>query len=86
MIWIPSHVGTPGNEKADIIANAAINEKDCPIINTLLGKTEAYTLIKRYINAAWETEWQQIIIDSTLQYTLPSSILSKRRLGIGDPK
>ena len=47
--WIPAHVGIIGNETVDSLAKESTNHSEIEC-NTQLGVTEAYTLIRQFIN------------------------------------
>ena len=55
LVWIPSHVGIPGNDRVDRIANKARNSNNR--INTKLASTELKSRIKQHILDEWEIEW-----------------------------
>ena len=53
--WVPSHIGIPGNEAADVAAKTAmtIGTPD----STLPAKAEIYIVIKKVINRKWQAQW-----------------------------
>ena len=60
LCWVPSHVGIPGNEKADEKAKEAVNNDNTPIINRRLPHSDYQRTINTTINSAWKDQWTQI--------------------------
>lgn len=56
LLWIPSHCGITGNEKADEAAKSAIEE---PKIQIPIPKFDLKSLIKNKINKQWQDQWTQ---------------------------
>ena len=56
IVWVPSHIGIPGNELADKTARSAITDPDSKAIK----KSVTYdfgTFIKRKVLSTWQNEW-----------------------------
>ena len=54
--WVPSHIGIPGNEKADRAAKAALNE---PVSDTKIPFTDLGFRTREYIKNSWQELWDQ---------------------------
>ena len=56
LIWLPSHIGIQGNEKADRLANLGANRPEPDHeIDFELG--EAYAEVDRYVMEMWQNHW-----------------------------
>ncbi len=67
--WVPSHVGIPGNEKADAAATVAhINGE---IDRTLPTPQEIYAVINEKIKQKWQSQWLEAPQSNLLRQTAP---------------
>lgn len=66
LIWIPSHMGIPGNERADSSAkNAAISTRE---ITNLISKTDLKTMLRSQIHDSWQQLWAEEPPTNKLKY------------------
>ena len=65
-VWIPSHIGIKGNEKADASAKAALN-KD--VQDMCIPYSDVKCLIDPYVKQLWQNEWDQEYLQNKL-YTI----------------
>lgn len=59
LIWIPSHIGIPGNEKADQAAKSATEEDN--IIMTHQYYKDVKLSTKKVVFEQWQTDWNNTI-------------------------
>lgn len=66
--WVPSHVGIPGNEKADELAKATLNE---PITeDRQIVWSDLKSKVNMYLHKSWQTSWDEEI-NNKLHEILP---------------
>jgi hypothetical protein len=56
LIWVPSHIGIQGNEKADALAGSA-TAKPTVDMEIKWELSDAYAHVARYITAKWQEQW-----------------------------
>ena len=96
IVWIPSHCGIEGNEKADTLAKEATKQSEVRD-QIKLGKTEINTLISKQITEkVWEDRWRKSNEGRTfyryLEFVRKHNLLESRRndkinrLRLGKPR
>ncbi|KAL1447911.1 hypothetical protein WDU94_005491 [Cyamophila willieti] len=65
-LWIPSHVGIPGNEKADQLAKEALSDNNIAYVNTITIEDKKNTL-KKLILSSWNDLWNLQIGNKLLE-------------------
>ena len=81
LFWIPSHVGIPGNEKADIAAKKALQN---PISDMTIPFSDFRHNISNYIKNCWQNAWNTEIhnklhsINPKIGLGVPIHSLSRR--------
>ena len=70
-VWIPAHVGIPGNELADSLAKSAA-EKEQNIVEVPLSKNEAKDLVMQFCKNKWRTIYQDVGQESQYKTFYPS--------------
>ena len=58
IIWIPAHVGIPGNDRADSAAKKG-REQQTRVKKIGLSPNEIKSLTKPYIKTIWQNQWDQ---------------------------
>lgn len=57
-VWVPSHSGIEGNERADALAKAALLREGIDL-RVPLGKSECYSICKDKLELQWRKEWAE---------------------------
>jgi len=71
--WLPSHVGIPGNEKADKAAKSALNK---PILRIPIPYTDLKPSINKYIHDKWQQTWNSQTQNKLYQIPFYSTLSS----------
>ena len=69
LCWVPSHVGVPGNERADLLARDAITT--LPVTPLSLPRSDLKCYIRRMIRLTWGGEWRRSV-HNKLREILPN--------------
>lgn len=57
LVWVPSHIGLDGNERADVLANIATTHSEVDIKN-IPEWGEVKKLAKTYVADKWQQKWE----------------------------
>ena len=59
LAWIPSHIGIPGNERADDWAKRSLNYRDMDITPSPISYSTLMRMTKSKIQLYWQNEWSR---------------------------
>ena len=69
-VWVPSHIGIRGNEKADSAAKAALQDEVDP--RHMIPFTNLKPLAQKYTDKLWQKDWdQEVEVNNKLQQLYP---------------
>jgi hypothetical protein len=57
LVWVPSHIGIEGKEKADRLANAAL-DSDTIQLDIGLELGDEFSTVDRFVLEKWEKDWE----------------------------
>ena len=55
LCWVPSHIGVPLNERADVSARGATEED---VVDSAVPRSDMKIQIKSKVKDSWQNEWQ----------------------------
>ena len=79
--WVPSHIGIPGNEKADELAKLALGYESPRGASVLFSDYKGY--IRKKLFDRWKDSWNDMVDDRTTQLRKVQNYIKPRRWGQG---
>ena len=81
-VWIPSHLGIPGNEVADLLANSATTHSHIDI-KVKLELQDLHSLVTSNINSKWQEKWSK---STSLYYQINPKVDRKPQMSVSNRK
>ena len=79
--WVPSHIGIPGNEKADELAKLALGYESPRGASVLFSDYKGY--IRKKLFDRWKDSWNDMVDDRITQLRKVQNYIKPRRWGQG---